>query len=56
MLAYPFAFDQYDNAQRAVEWGAALRIDVKQVDNRCSLSRNEEIILKFVLSYVVVVG
>jgi hypothetical protein len=23
VLAYPFAFDQFDNAQRAVEWGAA---------------------------------
>jgi hypothetical protein len=27
VLAYPFMFDQHDNAQRAVEWGAALRID-----------------------------
>jgi UDP:flavonoid glycosyltransferase YjiC (YdhE family) len=32
VLAYPFAFDQADNAQRAVEWGAAVRIDRRTAD------------------------
>jgi hypothetical protein len=32
VLAYPFAFDQADNAQRAVEWGAAVRIDRRSAD------------------------
>jgi len=27
LLAYGFYFDQLDNAQRAAEWGAAIRID-----------------------------
>jgi hypothetical protein len=32
VLAFPFAFDQADNAQRAVEWGAAVRIDRRTAD------------------------